>query len=287
MAQSFKNTEYYLVVDNQQQGPYTVAQLAARSLKPEDLVWTAGMENWAAASSIPALAVVFKTTAHVPVKPVVKPVVSDHPTNSSITDTSSAHKEPLVTTAKNKPGKAVTPQNGQAALGFLIAMRETLPEKRFKYGAYLVIALIVVAGILQLGKSIKKSSLAEKNKQTEQRNLKAEQSMQSLTQKAAAQEAQAAKEQQRREREITESVKRRVSEINVAITMQEEELVIARQNFSEVTSVKIFRTAETRSEEVNAAMDKIQYHEEEIENLKREIKTVELNGKRAIEGRNY
>jgi len=286
MAQSFQNTEYYLVVDNQQRGPFTVAQLATRPITPESLVWTAGMENWAAASSIPILAALFKTPEKVVSIPVINPATASNGTNSSITDTSGVNKKPSTTSTKKTTARPSTLQNKQPT-GFMVAIRETLQEKRFKYGAYLVVGLITVAGILQVGKTIKKSSLAEKNKQTEQRNIKAEQSLESLTRKVAAQEALAIKEQERREREISESVKRRVSEINVAITMQEEELVFARQNFSEVTSMKILRSAETRSEEVNAAMDKIQYHENEIERLKREIKTVELNGKRAIEGRNY
>lgn len=284
MIQSSQNTEYYLVVDNQQQGPFTVSQLAVRNITPESLVWTVGMENWVTASSVPVLVVLFKKPEPpIPVANITPPAV----TNEAISNAHSvvkSVKSNLETTYSNENLKHT---DTSQPVGFIAAIRENMQEKRFKYGAFIVVGLIALAGILALGKSIKKSNLAEKNKQTEERNIKAEQSLESLALQAAAAQEEERKEQERREKEITESVKRRVSEINVEITMQEEELVLARQKFSEVTATKMFRSAATRSEEVNAAMDQIKYHENEIERLKKEIKTVELNGERAIEGRNY
>ncbi|MDP5100379.1 MAG: DUF4339 domain-containing protein [Nonlabens sp.] len=284
MTQSSQNTEYYLVVDNQQQGPFTVSQLAARNITPESLVWTVGMENWVTASSVPALVILFKKPEpSIPVANITPPAVTKEATSNAQRNVKPV-KSNLETSYSNENLK---PTDTSQPVGFIAAIRETMQEKRFKYGAFVVIGIIALAGILEVGKSIKKSNLAEKNKQTEERNIKAEQSLESLALQAAAAQEEERKEQERREKEITESVKRRVSEINVEITMQEEELVLARQKFSEVTATKLFRSAATRSEEVNAAMDQIKYHENEIERLKKEIKTVELNGERAIEGRNY
>ena len=54
---------YYVAVGGVQQGPFAMAQLQQmvqqKQLTPESLVWTAGMANWAAASSVPSLSQLF------------------------------------------------------------------------------------------------------------------------------------------------------------------------------------------------------------------------------------
>ncbi|MBQ6652855.1 MAG: CD225/dispanin family protein [Prevotella sp.] len=46
---------YYILENNQQQGPFTLDQLAARGLTPYTNVWTTGMANWVPASQVPEL----------------------------------------------------------------------------------------------------------------------------------------------------------------------------------------------------------------------------------------
>lgn len=49
-------TTYYMVIDGQQAGPFVREELKYHSLRPETLVWRAGLENWVPASSLPELA---------------------------------------------------------------------------------------------------------------------------------------------------------------------------------------------------------------------------------------
>lgn len=46
---------YYLFIDNQQRGPYSLEQLAELGITPETEVWTEGMSDWQQAGDVPAL----------------------------------------------------------------------------------------------------------------------------------------------------------------------------------------------------------------------------------------
>ncbi len=47
--------EYYIVVNDNREGPFTLAQLSERGIEPSTLVWTAGMADWTRADSMPEL----------------------------------------------------------------------------------------------------------------------------------------------------------------------------------------------------------------------------------------
>ncbi len=47
--------QYYMVIDGQRVGPLPISDLAANGLKPDTLVWRAGMQTWEPARTIPEL----------------------------------------------------------------------------------------------------------------------------------------------------------------------------------------------------------------------------------------
>ena len=65
---------YYMAVNGQQQGPYTVQQLAqlaqSGQLTAQTLVWTQGMAAWTPAGSIQNLAALFMTNTPPPIPPI-------------------------------------------------------------------------------------------------------------------------------------------------------------------------------------------------------------------------
>ena len=46
---------YYLYIDDQQRGPFSIEQLAEMGITPETEVWTEGMSDWKQAGDVPAL----------------------------------------------------------------------------------------------------------------------------------------------------------------------------------------------------------------------------------------
>ena len=55
--------EYYIASPQGPLGPYTVEQLKARQLKPDEMVWRAGLAGWVRADELEEIAVVFSNTA--------------------------------------------------------------------------------------------------------------------------------------------------------------------------------------------------------------------------------
>jgi len=47
--------EFYLIVNGQQQGPFTIDELAQRGITPESEVWAEGMDDWKQAGDVPQL----------------------------------------------------------------------------------------------------------------------------------------------------------------------------------------------------------------------------------------
>ncbi|HAD14419.1 MAG TPA: hypothetical protein DCF33_18510 [Saprospirales bacterium] len=47
------NQNYYIAIDNQQQGPFTLDELRAKGIQRDTLVWTEGLANWTKAEYLP------------------------------------------------------------------------------------------------------------------------------------------------------------------------------------------------------------------------------------------
>lgn len=58
--------EYYLAVDNSPKGPYSIEDLKALGIKPEDLIWARGMASWQRADEVPEVNDALFTAAPVP-----------------------------------------------------------------------------------------------------------------------------------------------------------------------------------------------------------------------------
>ena len=53
---------YFIVVDNEQAGPYSIEELQNLKIKKDSLVWKDGLENWIEAESIEELKHIFIAT---------------------------------------------------------------------------------------------------------------------------------------------------------------------------------------------------------------------------------
>ena len=58
--------KFFIVENNQQAGPFTMEEMAARGVTPSTPVWREGMSDWAPAGNIPELAPLFSSTGPVP-----------------------------------------------------------------------------------------------------------------------------------------------------------------------------------------------------------------------------
>ncbi len=55
--------QYFLVINGEKSGPFTIDQLATQQLTPQTLVWTEGMSDWAPAQQFAELSSLFAPQA--------------------------------------------------------------------------------------------------------------------------------------------------------------------------------------------------------------------------------
>lgn len=55
--------KFFIVENNQQAGPFTIEEMAARGVTPSTPVWREGMSDWTPAGNLPELASLFATPA--------------------------------------------------------------------------------------------------------------------------------------------------------------------------------------------------------------------------------
>lgn len=58
--------QYYLVINGEKSGPFTIDQLATQQLTPETPVWTEGMSDWVPAQQVAELSSLFASQAPTP-----------------------------------------------------------------------------------------------------------------------------------------------------------------------------------------------------------------------------
>ena len=54
---------YFIIVNDQQQGPFTIDELKLRGIAPDTLVWAEGMPQWTPASQVDELKTIFQNEA--------------------------------------------------------------------------------------------------------------------------------------------------------------------------------------------------------------------------------
>ncbi len=59
--EAINDNEYYVVINDEQQGPFSIDELAQMELSPNTEVWAEGMENWDKACNLPQLNEIFAT----------------------------------------------------------------------------------------------------------------------------------------------------------------------------------------------------------------------------------
>ena len=58
--------QYFLIINGEKSGPFTIDQLATQQLTPETPVWTEGMSDWVPAQQVAELSSLFASQAPIP-----------------------------------------------------------------------------------------------------------------------------------------------------------------------------------------------------------------------------
>lgn len=71
--------KFYIFINDEQQGPFTIDELANKRITPNTEVWTDGMDDWTFASEVPELATVITRTRAVPPARKRRPKTAQEP----------------------------------------------------------------------------------------------------------------------------------------------------------------------------------------------------------------
>lgn len=76
-ANNAEDGYYFMIINNQQSGPYAKENLLQHGLTPTTQVWKTGMQNWAPANTVEELSSLFKTTTPPPFTSPQQPTVQN------------------------------------------------------------------------------------------------------------------------------------------------------------------------------------------------------------------
>lgn len=143
---------YYLANDGTQAGPYELADLLSKGLKPDSLVWTEGMADWQAAATVPEVAALLAAPAEVGAgeSNAVNPVSASVPFPPGVAGTTSSPPSArpnmmAYRTANQDPG------NGLAVASMVLGI-VSFPLLIFYCAGFITAILAIVFGFIARGK---------------------------------------------------------------------------------------------------------------------------------------
>ncbi|WP_197421712.1 GYF domain-containing protein [Prevotella sp. DNF00663] len=116
-------TQCFIIVGNEQKGPYTLVQLQDLHIGQETLVWSAGLDKWTPAWEVEELKPLFKLSSASTVPPPIPP------------QTEQTTQEKTTQAETEKPTKAVTIVEA---------------KKQSRWGSIVFVAIAIILGILAI-----------------------------------------------------------------------------------------------------------------------------------------
>lgn len=243
--------QYYLILDNEQTGPFTIEEVSTKITSRETKVWFEGLEDWKSTGEIEELS---KLLVSIP--PPIHSFTSKLQTESKVEE----KVEEKIEDQKPENQNVIDyNKNETKILG--------LGQKMF-FGVYTLAIFIIFFAF----NNYQINSLTEKNKQqidNQQKEIKEQE-----TRLAEQEQIEANRKIQERKNALESSYEELSDEMNILY----ENLNIAQQNLNDVTMFKFLRTASKRDEQINSAQndidiikEQIRYNETEMQKINEQL----------------
>ena len=231
--------KYFLHNGTESSGPFDLEELKSKRIIKNTPVWFEGLENWKTAGDIPELRTIF----------VLVP-----PPFTTIS----------ATAPKPKQDNFVEERTflGMSKKTFLIVL----------------VSLIILVATLVINtlEENRKRDLEIRNHKTEVENHRFELQQKELNeQKTLVEEAEKA-EAERNKNERKHTIVNRIFEIKNLLAINSENLEVAKKKLEEISSFKLFRSAEEKKEGISLLQKEISNYTTEKENLKNESDELKL-----------
>lgn len=237
-------TQYYIHVKNEQLGPFNYEELKIQKITKETKVWFEGLDEWTNASEIE------------PLKPLL--ISIPPPINSN------SFQQPPKIENNRKVDKLINEVDETKVFGI---------NKKVLYSVLGIVFLVTSFTYFYNLEDKNHEILIEKNKQTELFNQQ-QKELEEQNTRLAEQEK---REERRRLKEKKENIEKRMNEITEQLSVNYQALEIANQNLKNVSSFQLLRSSSERNEQINSALNNIDFIKNEIKNLETEMEKISPN----------
>jgi hypothetical protein len=243
--------QYYIYLNNQQEGPLYIEDLKRMSISRETLVWHEGLTEWQRAESVTDLSDYFKN---------IPPPINNISAINIPTLPLTGNTSPVL--------QSYDANNSDSEAKKILGIKRNF----FLYGM-LALALIIGISAFNLQKN------NDYDEKIQQQQLNAYDSQLEEQQKAIEEQNKRIAEQERLERERIEkerkqALEKRINEIAEQLSASYQNLEQAKRHLHDVSAFKVLRTSSERHQQVSAAEDEVKTWENNIEELESEMKKI-------------
>lgn len=233
--------QYYIFIENEQQGPFNIEELIARKISRETKVWFEGLAEWKNAEEIEELKPIF---------------ISIPPPINSFTSKPPAPK------FENKQNVEVEIDGEDSKIfGF---------KKNIFYA---VLGVLVIILVLVYYNNVQENNRIQ-NQQAETYNQQLEQQQKEINEQNNRLEEQEKVEAERVAKENELNKQKYIDELIKVYNVRNAELENAKRKLIEVSSFQLLRTASEKSEQVLRAQEKVEWLNGKVEAIKEEMKKI-------------
>lgn len=245
--------KFYVIINEEQQGPFSLKELAKHSISKNTLIWEEGMSDWEEAQNIIA------------VKNLINEVPPPYKKGSTEKSTQATSNKPLSITS---PPPIAKPQEKSAKW----YKERVLPQRNYNKIALISIGILM---LLIIGYSyyndykLEKEKIAKKELQL-QEDLKVKEAIIHEQQLKEAQRI--AEEQKRKEEELKRKREEKLFQLESELEQYKSLRIQAYDKLESIREFDLFRSSSTKARQIREQSDYIASIETEIARLERAIK---------------
>ena len=230
---------FFLFIDNEQQGPFNLEELKTKIITRTTKVWFEGLEDWKNADEIEELKSLF-----VSVPPPIKTFPTPPPIKKALPEIEVEEEDKILGVRKKT---------------FFISVG---------------IFVLLLSLTFKMMQSFQKDKIEKGNKETEIYNEQLKIQNEEIAKQKEIIAEKERLEQERVEREREKARQKRINEIVNELNIAHEELRKANKKLVNVTEFKFLRAASERENQIALAQEDISIWENNIEELKKEMKRI-------------
>lgn len=239
---------YFIVKDNESNGPFNIEELKIENIKPTDLVWFEGISDWSKAIEIDTLKVLFE-------KKTPPPIPNHNSTQNDI-----KNEVPF----SEKKEETLEKESNSASVE-----KEQIKKKSSKTALWIVLGFLVLIILISLWSNYNSQNQKIQTALLEQDRIEAAVNEQKRINDENREKIEAQEKEKRRLKieELTATLNRLKSDLDESYV----ELEAAKYKLNDISQFQLLRTASEKNYQIKSQIQLIKDWESHIRRIKSEI----------------